>query len=167
MVTKAIFQSAFIIQRVEICDKMLLLFSKILPALSTAWSLWSGSTCTGWEKSLQKIRRTVTSLLFLTESGPDELWKQNCLPHVRNADFSTSIEENEWKAYHGQVRRHGRRMNTERSKGRIINRDWWRSPASRAEGSNWNVNLRQKQELKCGQATAWQFSSRSTFLIPL
>lgn len=35
-VTKAIFQSAFIIQRVEICDKILLLFSKILPALSSA-----------------------------------------------------------------------------------------------------------------------------------
>lgn len=120
-----------------------------------------------WERSLQKIRRTVTSLLFLTESGPYEHWKQNCFLYIPNAGFSASIEENEWKAYHAQVRRHGRRMNTERSEGRIINRHWWRLPASGAEGSNWNVNLRQKQELKCGQATAWQFSSRSTFLIPL
>lgn len=67
MVTKAIFRRVFITRIVEFCDKMLFLFSKILADLCGV-----APHAQTWERSLQKIRRTVTSLLFLTESGPDE-----------------------------------------------------------------------------------------------
>ena len=122
-----------------------------------------------WERSLQKIRRTVTSLLFLTESGPYEHWKQNCLPYVLNTGYSASIEENEWKAYHAQVRMHGRRMNMERSKGRIINRHWWRLPASKGaigtetstRSRNWNAVRQQLGNLAAEVHSSSLSSARS------
>lgn len=63
------------------------------------------------------------------------------------------------------MRRHGR-INKKSCKGRIPKRHWQRLPTTGAEGSNWNRNLCQKQESKCGQTTASQFSRRNAFFIP-
>lgn len=128
---------------------MPLLFSKIPPALSTAWSLWSGSTCTDLGEEIAEDEED--SYLFVVSNWKWPLWTlvQNCLPYVLNAGFSASIEKNEWKAYHAQVRRHGRRTNTKRSKRTIINMHWWRCQQAGQKGTigtetsarsrNWNA----------------------------
>lgn len=112
------------------------------------------------------LQRGISSrwVIFLqTESGPYKHSKRNCLPHVYNT--GSQIEQISWKVYHAQVRMHGRTAKKS-SKGRITKRHQWRLPTSGADGSNWNRNLSQKQESKCGQTTAWQFSSSNTFFIP-
>lgn len=100
-----IFKSTYIIWRVEICENMPLLVSKILTVLITAWSLWNGFTCTDGRGFYRGC------YLFAASNWKWPLWTYEtklcflCSSYW----FPVSLEENEWKAFHAQVRRNGKK----------------------------------------------------------